>query len=67
MTVYHHYIYCDLIHNEDATNQNKFYLRVSFDPNNKHCLFPLTISTSWFLEKGDGVRSLWGIEVKFYT
>jgi hypothetical protein len=23
MTVYHHSIYCDLIHNEDATNQNK--------------------------------------------
>jgi hypothetical protein len=22
MTVYHHSIYCDLIHNEDATNQN---------------------------------------------
>jgi hypothetical protein len=24
MTVYHHSIYCDLIHNEDATNQNHF-------------------------------------------
>jgi hypothetical protein len=23
MTAYHHSIYCDLIHNEDATNQNK--------------------------------------------
>jgi hypothetical protein len=22
MTAYHHSIYCDLIHNEDATNQN---------------------------------------------
>jgi hypothetical protein len=25
MTAYHHSIYCDLIHNEDATNQNNFY------------------------------------------
>jgi hypothetical protein len=22
MTAYHHSVYCDLIHNEDATNQN---------------------------------------------